>query len=107
LPGLVKKILEDLQKPAARAEDFLGTVKRVLTEAQAQAAELKFGDAARTLDEALAKTEVKDRDRARGRAALLAERGRIAGSQLHYRDAAGFYAKAADWVAFDDSAAWG
>jgi hypothetical protein len=52
LSRLVKRILEDLQKPAARPEDFSGTVKRVLEEAQAQAAELKFADAAEVLDAA-------------------------------------------------------
>jgi tetratricopeptide (TPR) repeat protein len=107
LPGLVKRILEDLQKPAARAEDFSGAVRRALTEAQAQAAELKFAEAAQTLDAALAKVETEDQGRARGRAALLAERGRVSELQLRYREAAGFYAKAAEAVAFDDKAAWG
>jgi tetratricopeptide (TPR) repeat protein len=108
LPGLVKRILEDLQKPAARPEDFSGTVKRVLEEAQAQAAELKFADAAQVLDAALAETEAEDRDRARGRAALLAERGRIARLQLRYREAADFYARAAaEAVTFDPAAMWG
>ena len=83
LPSLVKRILEDLQKPAARPGDFSGTVKRVLAEAQAQAADLKFVDAAKVLDAALAQTEAEDKDRARGRAALLAERGRIA--RLEFR----------------------
>jgi tetratricopeptide (TPR) repeat protein len=106
LPSLVKRILEDLQKPAARAEDFSGTVKRVLTEAQARADELNFADAAKVLDAALAHTEAEDKDRARGRAALLAERGRIAGLQLHYRDAADYYAKAAEAAAFDPATAW-
>ncbi len=90
VPGLVKRILEDLQKPAARPEDFSGTVKRVLTKAQAQAAELKFADAAKVLDAALEKTETEDKDRARGPAALLAERGRVARLQLRYREAAEF-----------------
>jgi tetratricopeptide (TPR) repeat protein len=128
LPGLVKRILEDLQKPGARAEDFSGAVKRVLTEAQAQAAELKFADAAKVLDAALARSEAEDRDRASGRAALLAERGRIARLQLRYRDggraallaergriarlqlryrdASNYYAKAAEATAFDHDAAW-
>jgi tetratricopeptide (TPR) repeat protein len=106
LPGLVKRILEDLQKPAARAEDFSGTVRRVLTEAQAQASALQFADAAKTLDAALAQAETDDRDRARGRAALLAERGRVSRLQLRYPEAAGFYAKAAEAVAFDPAAAW-
>jgi tetratricopeptide (TPR) repeat protein len=106
LPGLVKRILDDLQKPAARAEDFSGTVRRVLTEAQAQAAVLKFADAAKTLDAALAQAEPDVKDRARGWAALLAERGRMSRLQLRYREAAGLYAKAAEAVAFDPAAAW-
>jgi hypothetical protein len=52
LPSLVTRILEDLQKPAASAEDFSGTMKRVLTEAQARADELKFADVAEVLDAA-------------------------------------------------------
>jgi tetratricopeptide (TPR) repeat protein len=101
LPGLVERILEDLEKPAARPEDFTGAVGRALAEAQARAAELAFGEAAQVLDAALAHTEADDRDRAHGRAALLAERGRIARLQLHYREAAGFYQRAAEAVAFD------
>ena len=104
LPGLVRRIIDDLKKPAVRAADFSGAVKRALTEAQADAANLKFADAARVLDAALAQTEAQDQDRARGKAALLAERGRIAGLQLHYRDAAAFYAKASDVTAFDVAA---
>ena len=103
LPRLVKRILEDLQKPAVRAEDFSGTVKRVLTEAQARAGELKFADAAQMLDKALAQTEAEDKDRARGHAALLAERDRIASLQLRYRDAADYYAKAAQAAAFNSA----
>jgi hypothetical protein len=103
LAGLVERIIEDLKKPAVVAADLTGTVKEALTEAQVDAANLKFADAARVLDVAIAQTEAEDQKRARGRAALLAERGRIAGLQLRYRDAAGFYAKAADAVAFDTS----
>jgi tetratricopeptide (TPR) repeat protein len=106
LPSLVKRIIEDLQKPAAKPEDFSGTVKRVLTEAQARAEELKFVDAAKVLDAALARTEAEDKDRARGHAALLAERGRIARLQLRYPDAAAFYAKAAEAAASDPAVAW-
>jgi hypothetical protein len=40
----------------------------VLEEAQAQAANLKFADAAQVRDKALAQTEAEDRDRARGNA---------------------------------------
>ena len=106
LPGLVKRIIEDLQKPAARPEDFAGAVGRALAEAQARVAELAFADAAQVLDAALAQTDAEDRERAHERAALLAERGRIARLQLLYRDAAGFYQQAAEAVAFDAPAAW-
>jgi hypothetical protein len=96
LPSPLKRIIEDLQKPVARAEDFSSTVERALTEAQSLAGELKFVDAVKLLDAALEQTGAEDRDRARGRAALLAERGRIARLQLRYREAARFYVKAAD-----------
>ncbi len=105
LPALVKRIIEDLKKPAANPEDFSGTVKRVLTEAQSETAQLNFSDAARVLDDALAGAEAADRERANGRAALLAERGRVASLQLKYKDAADYYGKAAEAVAFDPIAA--
>ena len=107
LPKLVQRIIADLQKPAARPEDFAGAVKRALEQAQAQAGELKFVDAAKTLDEAIAKAEAEDQNRAKGRAALLAERGRVARLQLRYREAAGFYAKAAEATGFDPALSWG
>ncbi len=106
LPDLVKRIIQDLQKPAAKAEDFTGAVKRALTEAQARAADLAFAEAAHILDVALAQAEAEDRDRARSRAALLAERGRIARLQLRYREAAVFYTQAAEAVSFDAAEAW-
>jgi tetratricopeptide (TPR) repeat protein len=106
LPALVKRILADLRKPGANPEEFSGFVKQALAEAQAHAAALDFGDAARVLDAALARTEAGDRERARGRAVLLAERGRIASLQLRYRDAAGFYRRAAEALGFDAEAAW-
>ena len=66
---------------------------------------LNFADAARVLDAALTQTEADDRDRACGRAALLAERGRMARPQLRVIGTRlGFYAKAADAAAFDDAA---
>ena len=37
LPSPRKRIIEDLQKPVARAEDFSSTVERALTEAQSLA----------------------------------------------------------------------
>jgi tetratricopeptide (TPR) repeat protein len=76
LPQLVQRIIKDLQKPAASPGDFTGAVKRTLEEAQAQAGELKFGDAAKTLDDAIAEAEAEDQNRARGRAALLASGAR-------------------------------
>ena len=102
----MQRIIEDLLKPAARPEDFAGTVRRVLQEAQAQTAKLKFADAAKILDAALAQAEAEDQDRARGRAPLLAERGRVSSLQLRYREAARYYAKAAEAAAFDTSLAW-
>jgi hypothetical protein len=106
LADVVQGILDASQKPAARPENLSGTVIRVLTVAQAQAAELKFADAAQGLDAALARTDAKDKNRARGHAALLAERGRIASLQLRHRDAATFYAKAAEAAAFAPTMAW-
>src|SRR6266436_2088698 len=107
LPGLVKRIFEDLQKPAAKPEDLPAAIKRVLAEAERQANKLKFADAAQVLDTALAQAESEDRERARGQAALLAERGRIARLQLQYRQAAEFYAKAAKATEFDAAKSWG
>ena len=107
LPKLVQRIIADLQKPAASPEDFTGAVKRALEQAQAQAGELKFVDAAKTLDEAIANAQAEDQNRAKGRAALLAERGRVSRLQLRYREAAGFYAKAAEATAFDPALSWG
>jgi tetratricopeptide (TPR) repeat protein len=46
VPVLVKRIIEDLEKPAARPEDFSGAVARALAEAQAKAAGLAFAEAA-------------------------------------------------------------
>ena len=57
LPGLLKKIIEDLHKPTSRAEDVSDTVKRVLTDAGSQAKQLKFAGAAQVLDAALAQSE--------------------------------------------------
>lgn len=106
IPGIVKRLIEDLRKPAARPEDFSGAVARALTEAQARAAELEFAAAAQVLDNALRLTTAEDQGRAKGRAALLAERGRIALLQLRYRDAAAFYHQAANIVGFDPQECW-
>ena len=101
LPSLVKRIIDDLQKPAAIATDFAGAVKTALLKAQQQTEELNFNDAAHILDEALIKADSDDRDRARGRAALLAERGRVARLQIRYLEAADFNERAAQATAFD------
>jgi tetratricopeptide (TPR) repeat protein len=101
LPGLVNQILADLKIPAAKPGDFSGAVKQVLTEAQADANNLKFSEAADRLDKELAQADAEETDRTRGRAALLAERGRFARLQLRYPEAAGFYRKAAELVAGD------
>jgi hypothetical protein len=79
LPGLVRRTLDELQKPGANPNDFSGAVKQALAQAQASAADLKFADAAKVLDAALANAQAEDQERGRGRAALLAERGRVAG----------------------------
>src|SRR5208283_4767923 len=107
LPKLVQRIIADLQKPAASPEDFTGAVKRALEQAQAEAGELKFVDAAKTLDEAIANAQTEGQNRAKGRAALLAESGRVSRLQLRYPEAAGFYAKAAAATAFDPALSWG
>lgn len=106
IPSIVRRLIEDLQTPAARPEDFSGAVSRALAVAQAKAASLDFADAAQVLDDALTRTQAEDQERARGRAALLAERGRIARLQLRYREAATFYRRAADAASFDAKENW-
>ncbi len=104
LPGMLKALL----KPAPVAEDFADAVKRALQESQARIGSLAFSDAAKGLDDALARAEAKAHDDARGLAALLAERGRVSRLQLHYREAAGFYSRAAEIASsFDPAAALG
>jgi tetratricopeptide (TPR) repeat protein len=94
LPGLVKRIIEELRKPGAKVENFEGAVRAALSEAQARVAELAFAGAAEVLDKTLAQIEAEDIHRALGRAALLAERGRVARLQIRYRDAAKYYLEA-------------
>ncbi len=109
LPKVVQRIVADLQKPAARPADFAGPVQRALERAQNQVGELKFVEAATTLDEAISATETEranSEDKARHAAALSAERGRVAGLQLRYREAAKFYAKAAEATGFDPELSW-
>jgi tetratricopeptide (TPR) repeat protein len=107
LPGLVKRILDDLQKPAAKAADFTGSVKQVLAQAEEDNGTLNFSAAASKLDAALAQAADEETDRARGRAALLAERAHVARLQLRYREAAEFYGKAAGAIATDAQTARG
>ena len=106
IPGLVQRIIADLRKPAARPEDFTGTVRHALEQAQSQVDRLRFAEAQQGLDAALAQAAADDETRARGKSALLAERARVAALQLRYPEAAGFYARAAEAVAFDPAAAW-
>ena len=110
---VMPRIIADLQKPAATPEAFAGPIKRALEQAQAQAGAFKFVDAAKTLDEAIAAAETErakaatgSQTKARDVAALLAERGRVAGLQLRYRKSAEFYAKAAETTAFDPELSW-
>jgi tetratricopeptide (TPR) repeat protein len=104
LAALLHGIVDDLQRPAANPTDFSGAVKQALAEAQEKVAKLKFADAATVLDMALAQHKA---DEPRGQAALLAERGRVARLQLRYRDAAGFYQKAAETMSADARVARG
>jgi tetratricopeptide (TPR) repeat protein len=101
LPGLVKRILDDLQKPGVKAADFTGSVKSVLAQAEADNGSLNFSAAASKLDAALAQAADEEANRARGRAALLAERAHVARLQLRYQEAADFYGKAASAMATD------
>ena len=103
LPSLVRHIVDQLQNPTAIEVGFSGAVKRALEEAQACVLEFAFLDAAHVLDAQLAQIQSEDRERDRGRAALLAERGRVASLQLRYQEAAKFLARAAEAVAFEFS----
>ena len=102
----MKKIFEDLHKPTPRPEGISGPVEKVVAEAESRAKDLKLVDAAQLLDAALAQREDGNHQRARDQATLLAERGRIARLQLGYRQAAEFYAKAAEATEFDAAASW-
>src|ERR1019366_660575 len=105
LPRLVRGVIDELAKPGPAPEDFAGAVGRALAEAQTRIGDLAFADAASGLDDALAKAESSLRDDARGLAALLTERGRVSRLQLRYREAAGFFDRAAEAVSFDPAAA--
>ena len=99
LPGFAKNILETLREPATNPADFQGAIRQALEGAQSRINKLQFGDAAKVLDDALARSN----DMVRGYAALLAERGKVARLQLDYRGAAGFYAQAAGTVPATDT----
>jgi tetratricopeptide (TPR) repeat protein len=101
LPALVSQILADFKSPAAKPGDFGGKVKTVLIEAQADANDLKFSEAASRLDKELAQADADEQDRTRGRAVLLAERARFSRLQLRYGEAAEFYRNAAALTAGD------
>ena len=102
LTATVQGLIEELKKPGANPADFEGAVRTALATAQARIDALALDDADRILAEELDRTA----DIARGRAAMLAERGRVARLQLRYRDAARFYTAASGTMAHDDRAAW-
>ena len=99
LPKLVQRIVEDLQKPGARLEDFIGAVIPFRTGAGADC-RTQIGRCGENTRYGIAKAEAEDQSRAKERAALLGERGRAANLQLRYREAAGFYDKAAEATVF-------
>ena len=103
LTATVQTLIEDFKKAGVNPRDFEGAVRNALASAQASINALKLSDADRILAEELNRTA----DVARGRAAMLAERGRVARLQLRYRDAARFYTAASGAVAEDNKAAWG
>jgi tetratricopeptide (TPR) repeat protein len=102
IPGLIQQLMATLSKTAANPEEFSDATRTALASARTSVANLKFTDANRVLEEALARDDVQKR----GRAVLLSERGRIASLQLHYEDAARFFTEASDSVAFDPHLAW-
>ncbi len=103
LPALAQSILDTLRKPGADPNDFAGTVREALRQAQDRINKLDFAGAAQVLDTELARSDAQARDRA----VALAERGRVARLQLRYRDAARFYERARGAVdGVDDAAAW-
>ena len=103
LAKLAQSILDTLRKLGANPNDFAGVVRETLRQAQDHINRLDFAGAAQVLDTELVRSEAQARDRA----ALLAERGRVARLQLRYRDAAGFYRQARGTVdGIDDRAAW-
>jgi len=107
LAASVRGVVDTLRKPAADPANFSGPVKQALIDAQAKIAELKLADAASILDSGLMRAPPVEAGQDKGRAALLAERARVARLQLRYPDAAGFYRKAASMVSADPSASRG
>jgi tetratricopeptide (TPR) repeat protein len=106
LPSLVQHIIKDLQKPARQFEYLSSGHKNALELTKHLIESLRFVDAAKTLDAAIEDSETESRSRTKALAALLAERGRVAGLQLRFRDAAAFYKKAAEATEFDSTLAW-
>ncbi len=102
LPGLAQLTLVELRKRGPSPNDFAGAVREALRQAQQRIDHLDFAGADTALDAELTKTEAPSR----GRAALLAEKGRLARLTLRYRDAARLFTQAAGAVAFDHGAAW-
>ena len=103
LPSVLKSMLEELRKPGANPNDFEGAIGKALAQAKTHIDSFALDDAEKVLADELARTD----HLARGRAALLAERGRVARLKLRYREAAGLYTQASGAVAFDEKAAWG
>ena len=101
LPATIQRLLDDLAQATTSPADPDGPANQILNDVRDRIEALQFGDAAKILDDALARVESEAADRARAYAALLAERGRVARLQLRYRDAATYFAKAAQTMAAD------
>jgi hypothetical protein len=87
IPGLVRRILAELAKPTTPSSvDLPEAIRRAIADSQRLAGELRFADAAAGLDAQIAQRRAARQEDARADAALLAERGRIAGLSLRYRD---------------------
>jgi len=107
LPGLMRRILDELVRPAAPlSPDLPGAVRHAIAESERLARDLRLAEATAGLDAAIAQRRAARQDEAFADAALLAERGRLARLALRYREAAGFHGEAADLVGFDAKAAW-
>jgi len=109
IPGLVRRVLDELAKPApapSGAIDLPGIVRATIAESERLARDLRFADAAAGLDTLIRQRRAARHDEARADAALLAERARIARLSLRYREAAALHAEAAELLAFDAAASW-